>query len=200
MRRYNWLQHGKKLLGKGGSEALATWRDMLPEVRLDPPLDMLRRVFQGGLTDCMLEHLWAHRNRKCGNDKDRIFAMRALCTEPECSSIIVDYSSTVEAIFVQITRDIITSSGSLNILGTCLPLERKYPSLPSSVTDWSNSEARRPMRLFISVTTRIQGVPYAALPGTTASVHALRRDAKGVLAINGYHAQTISHISQDRAE
>jgi hypothetical protein len=131
MGRYNWLQHGQKLHEKGDSEAKARWSETTTGGRTDPPLDMLRRLWQAALTYSMLEQLWLHRNRKCGKDKDRIFALMGLCSISEGASIEVDYDLEVDKIFLRFARSSISRTGSLNILGTCLPLERKHPLLPS---------------------------------------------------------------------
>jgi hypothetical protein len=188
----------------GDSEAKARWSEMITGARVDPPLDILRHMYQAGVTESMLEHLCLHRHRKCGIDKDRIFALRGLCTESERTSISVDYDLTVDKIFLKYTRRSISRTGSLNILGTCLPLERMHPLLPSWVTDWSNSEARCPIETFATVhtslTKKISSKPYAVLPGTTAHIHEMEGDMEHVLATNGYRAQTLSHASSNRPD
>ena len=199
MGRYNWLQHGQELHEKGDSEAKARWSETITGGRTDPPLEMLRRMFRAGLTVSMLEQLWLHRNRKCGKDKDRIFALRGLCSVSEDASIPVDYDLEVDKIFLRYARNSISRTGSLSILGTCLPLEQEHQSLPSWVTDWSNCNARYPVTTFTAIVTS-SNKPYAALPDTTAYIHEMGGDMEHVLATKGYHTQTVSQLSLNRSD
>ena len=203
MGRYNWLQHGQELHEKGDPEAKARWSETITGGRTDPPLEMPRRMFQAGLTVSMLEQLWLHRYRKCGKDKDRIFALRGLCSVSEGASIPVDYDLEVDKIFLRYTRSKISRTGSLNILGTCLPLEQEPSSLPSWVTDWSNYNARYPVRTFTTIFTSVRkgsNKSYVALPETTAYIDEMGGDMEHVLATTGYHTQTVSQVSSNRSD
>ena len=144
MTRYNWFWHNVNL-----------W-ELARAMTLDLPLDMIRRLFKASVSKdhqgfaSMLANLWNLRNRECIDDKDRIFAIKELCTDLKPKDLEENYKLSVAQVLTDAARKIIEINGNLNVLGACLP-ERKCPNLPSWVPDWTICSGDRPIRILTPV-------------------------------------------------
>ena len=94
-------------------------------------------------------NLWTFRSRKCGNPRDKVYAILGICNDVKMGDITVDYSSSVAQVYYETAEYILRKERSLKLLSAC----QSYGSsaeTPSWVPDWSIDARFRPMRSMIS--------------------------------------------------
>ncbi|OCK79122.1 HET-domain-containing protein [Lepidopterella palustris CBS 459.81] len=78
---------------------------------------------------------------KASNPRDLVYALLGLAADAEQLQITIDYSKTVNDVFIEVATLLLRSHG-LKLLSHCLLTleERHRPSRPSWIPDWSSSE------------------------------------------------------------
>ena len=76
----------------------------------------------------------------CGatNPRDKVYALRGICKDADNAALIPDYSKTVQQVYNETARYLLSESDPLRILGAAgIGSARSVEGLPSWVPDWS---------------------------------------------------------------
>lgn len=122
------------------------------------------------------------RKAQCGDQRDRVFAVKGMIGEAEAAAIEVDYSKTVEAVYLDVAIQFITKLKSLDLL-TCCRFEIKRETLPSWVPNWSKENGRKFAQILNPDAT-----------GRSACEATVLDD--GSLMLNGKHCCSIQNVTR----
>lgn len=98
----------------------------------------------------LLYNLWATQYRKGTDDRDKVFAIRGLCSNLDPEDISPDYSFTIVRVYSETAAFILNKYQQIKILGTCQLAGRNIERLPSWAPDWTIDPIRRPIRSFLN--------------------------------------------------
>lgn len=120
----------------------------------DSPVNLIRWIWQHQSavveSQCtLMMNLWNFRSRKCGNPRDKVYAILGICNDVKMGDITIDYSFSVARVYCETAKYILKKERSLKLLSAC----QSYGSsaeTPSWVPDWSIDARFRPMRSMIS--------------------------------------------------
>lgn len=120
----------------------------------DSPVNLIRWIWkhQSAVVESqntLMMNLWSFRSRKCGNPRDKVYAILGICNDVRMGDITVDYSFSVARVYCEAAKFIFRKAGSLKLLSAC----QSYGSsveLPSWVPDWSMDARFRPMSPMLS--------------------------------------------------
>ena len=172
----------------------------------DSPVNLVRWLWkhQSAVAEnqsTLMMNLWSFRSRKCGNPRDKVYAILGICKDVRTGDIKVDYSFSVARVYSEAANFIIRKERSLKLLSAC----QSYGSsveIPSWVPDWSIDARFRPMRSILSwEAEKEEDVRHAfnASGSHSAQVH-ISEDIR-TMATQGLICATISvlgtHIGND---
>jgi hypothetical protein len=140
---YDWTYEQLKILAKAG------WRPPERQVLFQPRF--WRSSGEGYVVESkssVLALLWKFRNQKCLLAKDKIWAIKSLCTELELESRLqkVGYDSPAGLMFLAIAYNILKRNRALTILDAAQLKGSKLGGIPSWTPDWTVDEDDRPSR------------------------------------------------------
>lgn len=98
----------------------------------------------------LLYNLWATQHRKGTDNRDKIFAIRGLCSDLNPEDIPPDYSFSTERVYSETAAFILNKYQQVNILGACQLAGRNIEKLPSWAPDWTIDPIYRPIRPFLN--------------------------------------------------
>lgn len=98
----------------------------------------------------LLYNLWATQYRKGTDNRDKIFAIRGLCSDLNPEDIPPDYSFATERVYSETAALILNKYQQVNILGACQLAGRNIEKLPSWAPDWTIDPIYRPIRPFLN--------------------------------------------------
>lgn len=98
----------------------------------------------------LLYNLWATQYRKGTDSRDKIFAIRGLCSDLSPADIPPDYSFATVRVYRDTAAFILNKYQQLNILGACQLAGRNIEKLPSWAPDWTIDPIYRPIRPFLN--------------------------------------------------
>lgn len=82
------------------------------------------------------------RKAKCGDQRDRIYAVQGMIQEREAALVEPNYTISDDRLFLEVAKRYITELKSLELL-TCCRFDIRRPSLPSWVPNWSRENDRK---------------------------------------------------------
>lgn len=94
----------------------------------------------------LLKQLWHFKGRKCGDPRDKVFAILRICKDLESGDVAVDYSASVARVYSEVSKFIVLRDRSLKLLSACQSYGSDITDLPSWAPDWSIYERYRPTR------------------------------------------------------
>ena len=94
----------------------------------------------------LLKQLWHFKGRKCGDPRDKVFAILGICKDLKSGDVTVDYSASVVRIYSEVSKFIVTRDRSLKLLSACQSYGSVITDLPSWAPDWSVDARYRPTR------------------------------------------------------
>lgn len=98
----------------------------------------------------LLYNLWATQHRKSTDNRDKIFAIRSLCSDLSPEEISPDYSFSTEHVYTETAAVILKKYQQVNILSACQLAGRNIEKLPSWAPDWTIDPIFRPIRSFLN--------------------------------------------------
>lgn len=109
--------------------AIGNWRNHLlqkPGLERDNALDLQMLLMYS-------------RDRLCKDNRDKVYALRGIGTQRFAEGVIVDYSDTVEQVYIKCAKHWLTIRSDLRVLSTVEPRHSASTTLklPSWVPDWS---------------------------------------------------------------
>ena len=141
IQRYRW----------GPERTVALFQTGYDYPNMDAPVNLIREVWkiQAPVAEAqctLLKHLWNFRNRKCGDPRDKIFAILGICKDLRGGEITVDYSSSVARVYSEVSKFIVMRDRNLQVLSACQSYGSNITGLPSWAPDWTIDARFRPMR------------------------------------------------------
>jgi hypothetical protein len=95
--------------------------------------------------DSLLDVLTRYRSRQASNARDKVYALlrlaqdfRDIVSATSTNPIPIDYAKSVEEVYHDVARFLLTSTQRLDFLSHCR-LKRNLTSLPSWIPDWSDT-------------------------------------------------------------
>ena len=95
--------------------------------------------------DSLLDVLTRYRSRQASNARDKVYALlrlaqdfRDIVSATSTNPIPIDYAKSVEEVYHDVARFLLTSTQRLDFLSHCR-LKRNLASLPSWIPDWSDT-------------------------------------------------------------
>ena len=118
---------------------------------MDYPVNLIREIWKSPASvaeaECtLLKQLWHFKSRKCGDPRDKVFAILAICKDLKSEDVKIDYSVPVAQVYSEVARFIITRDRNLKLLSACQSYGSKIAGLPSWVPDWNIESRYRPTR------------------------------------------------------
>lgn len=173
----------------GGPQVLLDWmyRPSVGTVLTAAKLCRLDSDHEAGRRLSLLQALIEARSRESTEDLDRVYAMLGLTSQ---ARINVDYQITTNNLYTQVTKAIIETTHSLDILSACVKFRRyrtaqltdKDDGLPSWIPDWrSYHPANGGYVLF----DRIPCVRFSASGPSTPQVTTYKDGSRDVLRAAG---------------
>jgi len=129
IQRFNW----------GLDRALSLFQAGYDYSSIDHPVNLVREIWKAkGVENhsTLMKNLWAFRSRKCGNPRDKIFAIQGICKDLRVGDIQVDYSSSVAHVYAHAAKHILLRDRNFQLLSAC-QAEGSNVGCPSWVPDWS---------------------------------------------------------------
>ena len=144
VQRYPWETQRMMILGHAGY----AWNNY------DRPVNLIRWIWKNQSAaaenrSTLMMNLWSFRGRKCGNPRDKVYALLGICKDVRMGDITINYSFSVARVYYEAAKFIFRKERSLKLLSAC----QSYGSsveLPSWVPDWSIDARFRPMRSIIN--------------------------------------------------
>ena len=135
----------------GPEQILALFQAGYNYINMDAPVNLVREIWKSQTpvaeAQCtLLKHLWNFKSRKCGNPRDKIFAILGICKDLRSGDITVDYSSSVVRVYSEVSKFIVMRDRSLKLLSACQSYGSNITDLPSWAPDWTIDARFRPMR------------------------------------------------------
>ena len=118
---------------------------------MDSPVNVVREVWKSQASaaeaECkLLKQLWHFKGRKCGDPRDKVFAILGICKDLRSGDVAVDYSASVARVYSEVSKFIVLRDRSLKLLSACQSYGSDITDLPSWAPDWSIYERYRPTR------------------------------------------------------
>lgn len=98
----------------------------------------------------LLYNLWATQYRKGTDERDKVFAIRGLCSDLGPEDIPPDYSFPAVRVYSEAAAYIINKYQKIKVLGACQLAGRNIEKLPSWAPDWTIDPIYRPIRPFLN--------------------------------------------------
>ena len=101
----------------------------------------------------LLKQLWHFKLRKCGDQRDKVFAILGICKELKSADVKIEYSVSVAQVYSEVARFIITRDCSLKLLRVCQSYGSRHVELLSWVPNWnieSRFRATRPISSWVA--------------------------------------------------
>ncbi|OCL06571.1 hypothetical protein AOQ84DRAFT_390101 [Glonium stellatum] len=96
--------------------------------------------------------------QKKTNPRDKVYALRGICTDADNAATIPDYSKAVQEAFIETARYLISEPDVLHVLGAArIGRTRSVEGLPSWVPDWS-PKAHAPLNAGYNTTKSSQPI------------------------------------------
>ena len=120
-------------------------------IDMDYPVNVVREIWKSQApvaeAECtLLKQLWHFKSRKCGDPRDKVFAILGICKDLKSGDVKIDYSAPVARVYSEVARFIIMRDRSLKLLSACQSYGSKIAELPSWVPDWNIESRYRPLR------------------------------------------------------
>ena len=145
------LCHAMKRYRQGVEQTIALINAGYDYIDMDFPVNDIREVWKSQApvaeAECtFVKQLWYFKCRKCGDPRDKIFAILGICKDVRNGDITVDYSASrsVSRVYSQVSKFIIMRDRSLKLLSACQSYGSTVAELPSWVPDWSIEARFRP--------------------------------------------------------
>ena len=90
----------------------------------------------------LLQSLCRYRGRGATDPKDKVFALLGITNVKDSPFLVIDYSLSVEQVYVNVFEHIAATTGDLNILCS-VGSSTSRPKLPSWATDWAPPDGIR---------------------------------------------------------
>ncbi len=143
LQRYRW----------GPERTFALYRAGYEPIYLESPVNLVREVWKSESSvaeaeSTLLKQLWHFKSRKCGDPRDKVFAILGICKDVSNGDITVDYSDTtsIARVYSEVSRFIIMRDHDLKLLSACQWYGSEVTDLPSWAPDWSIDARFWPMR------------------------------------------------------
>ena len=141
VQRYRW----------GPAQILALDQAGYDYIDMDYPVNVVREIWKSSVSEAEAEctlpkQLWHFKSRKCGDPRDKVFAILGVCKDLKSEDVKIDYSAPVAQVYSEVARFIITRDRNLKLLSACQSYGSKIAELPSWVPDWNIESQYRPMR------------------------------------------------------
>ena len=119
----------------------------------DSPVNLIRWIWkhQSAVAEnrsTLMMNLWSFRSRKCGNPRDKVYALLGICRDVRMGDITINYSFSVARVYCEAAKFIFRKERSLKLLSACQSYGFNV-ELPSWVPDWSMDARFRRMRSII---------------------------------------------------
>lgn len=98
----------------------------------------------------LLYNLQATQYRKGTDERDKVFAIRGLCSDFDPEDISLDYSFTIVRLYSETAAFILKKYQQIKILGACQLAGRNIEILPLWAPDWTIDPIHRPIRSFLN--------------------------------------------------
>ena len=144
-------------------------------IDMDYPVNVMRDLWKSQASvaeaECTLpKQLWHFKSRKCGDPRDKVFAILGICKDLKSRDVNIDYSAPVARVYSEVARFIIMRDRNLKLLSACHSYGSKIPELPSWVPDWNVDSRYRPTRPISSWTAGDQSDMFNASGSLPARV------------------------------
>ena len=141
VQRYRWKIEQILALSQAGYEY----------INMEFPVNLVREVWRSQASvaeaECtLLKQLWHFKSRKCGDPRDKVYAILGICKDLRSGDITVDYSASVARVYSDVSKFIIMRDRSLKLLSACQSYGSDVRGLPSWAPDWSIDARFRPTR------------------------------------------------------
>lgn len=118
---------------------------------MDYPVNVVRDIWKSQASvaeaECTLpKQLWHFKSRKCGDPRDKVFAIPGICKDLKSKDVNIDYSAPVARVYSEVARSIIMRDRNLKLLSACHSYGRKIAKLSPWVPDWNIDSRYRPAR------------------------------------------------------
>ena len=147
----SWASHAIGGYRWGPEQSFALTQAGFDPINMDAPVEVIREMWKSQDSvveaECtLLKQLWHFRSRKCGDPRDKVFAILGICKDLKREDITVDYIASVAHVYSEVSKFIIMQDCSLKLLSACQSYGSNIAELPSWAPDWSIEARFRPMR------------------------------------------------------
>ena len=120
-------------------------------INMDFPVNLVREVWKSPASEAeaectLLKQLWHFKGRKCGDPRDKVFAILGICKDLKSGDVTIDYSASVARIYSEVSKFIVIRDRSLKLLSACQSYGSVITDLPCWAPDWSIDARYRPTR------------------------------------------------------
>ncbi|GKT60034.1 heterokaryon incompatibility protein [Colletotrichum tofieldiae] len=129
-------------------------------------LNDMKRLSEAG---SFLETLHNYRRRRCKDDRDRVYGMLGMQFAVQATQLRPDYVTPLETLLVEIAREQIYRTRTLDVLSYVIRGEKPSPEIPSYVPDWT--VGTNYITHLINVDHQLALQNYDASGGTPADFH-----------------------------
>ncbi|KAK3174418.1 hypothetical protein OEA41_001664 [Lepraria neglecta] len=194
VQRYRWGIQRTYVLFDGGY----TYNNM------DRPVNLVRWFWKNRNAvaesqSALMTNLWGFRSRKCGDPRDKVYAILGICKDLRTKDITVDYTYSVAQVYGEIAKFLIMRDCKLRTLSACQMYGMNVEA-PSWAPDWSIDARFRPKRPILNW-DHAESLRPAFNASGNSSAHVQISEDICLLTTRGFICATISdpgtHIGND---
>ena len=194
VQRYQWGLQRTYVLFNGGY----TYNN------IDRPVNLVRWFWknQSAVAEsqsALMTNLWGFRSRRCGDSRDKVYAILGICKDLRTEDVTVDYTYSVAHVYSEIAKFLIMRDCKLRPLSACQTYGKNV-KVPSWAPDWSIDARFRPMRPILNWDHEETLRPAFDASGKS-SAHVKISEDNRLLTTRGFVCTTISdlgtHIGND---
>ena len=109
---------------------------------MDRPINVVRELWKSQApvaeAECtLLKQLWHFKSRKCGNPRDKVFAILGICKDLNSGDVNIDYSAPVARVYSEVATFILMRHRNLELRSACQSYGSELAELPSWAPDWN---------------------------------------------------------------